>query len=190
MNREERERMVDRLLDQALASQPVEPRPGLEERVLAHLRPQPAPRVWWRAAWIWAPVAVAATVLVIVIGAYLTRSPQPARPPVVVKQHSAPAPEKTVSAATQAAARPSKKQPRSARRQTVQVAKVASPPVQAASPTPVPGQYPKPSPIGGPEFRALIAMLRGNPDEARLIATRQQESQKQAEEFLEQAAKH
>lgn len=188
MNREERERMVDRLLDQALAARQVEPRPGLEERVLASLRPQPEPRSWWR--WLWVPAAVAAAVLVIVMATRWSGSPQPQRPPVAVKEPSAPAPQKKVSEPAQVAARPKKQPPRSARRQPVQVAKVAIPPVQAASPTPAPGQYPKPSPIGGAEFRALIAMLKGDPDEARLIATRQQESQKQAEEFMEQAAKH
>ncbi len=77
MKYEERERMLDRLLDEALSPQPVEPRPGLEQRILAGLQAQPAPRPWWH--WAWVPVAAA---IIIALGLYITRRPQPAASPL------------------------------------------------------------------------------------------------------------
>ncbi len=71
MNREERERMVDRLLNQALAPHDAEPRAGLEERIIHRLQAQPEAHRWWR--WLWIP-AVAA-VLAVAIG--LSRRPEP-----------------------------------------------------------------------------------------------------------------
>ena len=57
---------LDRLLDGALAQySQVEPRAGLEERVLANLRSQPAHRPWWM--WVAIPAAVAAVVLVAIM---------------------------------------------------------------------------------------------------------------------------
>jgi hypothetical protein len=62
------ERKLDDLLDSALASySSVEPRPGLEGRILARIHDaaeQPQVR-WWNTRWFWAGSAIAALVVVI-----------------------------------------------------------------------------------------------------------------------------
>ena len=68
MNREERERLVDRVLNEALAPQEIQPRAGLEQRILANLRAQPLPRPRWR--WMWVP-AVAALLIAGYLGLFL-----------------------------------------------------------------------------------------------------------------------
>ena len=69
---EEREKLVDEVLDKALAGySQAEPRMGLEGRVLARLEEEkaaPARAGWWR--WAWAPAAAA---LLIAGGLYLSR---------------------------------------------------------------------------------------------------------------------
>lgn len=69
---EERERLVDEILDKALANySQAEPRMGLEGRVLARLEEEKtagARAWWWR--WAWAPAAAA---LLIAGGLYLAR---------------------------------------------------------------------------------------------------------------------
>lgn len=66
MDPQRKERIVDEVLDRALGPQLVEPRAGLEERILANLASQPQRRPWWR--WIWVPALAAAAVLAVVIG--------------------------------------------------------------------------------------------------------------------------
>jgi len=79
---------TEELLEAALACyRPAEPRPGLEERILANLRtsPQAAPRL--RRGWL--PVmATAATVLIVLAALYLARRPAPQ--PTVVRRAEAP----------------------------------------------------------------------------------------------------
>ena len=68
MKPEEREPDLDQVLDQALARySDVEPRAGLEERILANLRSQPQPRPWWMT---WRMPALAAAILVAALVAY------------------------------------------------------------------------------------------------------------------------
>ena len=174
MNREERERMVDRLLHEALAPQEIEPRAGLEQRILANLRAQPERRVWW--TWMWVPALAA--VLLIVIGVMVTRRPQPPLASVAVEQKTA-----------------TPTQPKSVRPPAV-VAKHRNPSrksspvsvVAVATPAPVAPRQPVFAPARLTEAeRALVAMLQSNPEEAKLVAERQTERQQEAAEFMEQA---
>ncbi len=78
---------LDRSLDAALAKYTaVEPRPGLEARILASLRAEPA-RVPDRAWWQWSLVAAAAVVIVALALAW--RSGKPSRPVVANRSSTA-----------------------------------------------------------------------------------------------------
>ena len=110
---EDREKFVDKVLDQALANYgQAEPRLGLEGRVLARLEVEtksPA-RVWWK--WSWAPAAAA---LLIAGGLYISRPKLPATPgvaekpapPVTTTAKSAPPPVVTTTAQAKVHVRPS-----------------------------------------------------------------------------------
>ncbi|MBZ5629891.1 MAG: hypothetical protein LAO06_13610 [Acidobacteriia bacterium] len=163
MNREDRERMVDRLLNEALAPQDVEPRAGLEGRILANLRAQPEPRHWWR--WLWVPAAVAAAVLLVII-LRPTHPPRPMQAPVVAEHQPAPpAPLKSIPLAPAVAAQ---RKPASsvglAPRAITVAATRASQPRQAV--------FPSATPLT-PEEKMLLTLLQGNPSEAVLVAREQ-----------------
>src|SRR5579884_472422 len=93
MDRQRKERIVDDVLNRALGPQLVEPRQGLEGRILANLATMPPRRPWWR--WMWVPALAAAALLAIAIG-------------IRMMQHEAPKPieaQKTVEAPKQEVAR-------------------------------------------------------------------------------------
>jgi hypothetical protein len=93
MEPNERERFTDELLDAALRQYgSVEPRAGLEQRVLAGVRAgeNEATARWWR--WQWVTVAVAA-VLMIALGVYLAVPREnAARPPEIANKPAMPQP--------------------------------------------------------------------------------------------------
>ncbi|MDD5542949.1 MAG: hypothetical protein PHX83_07210 [Acidobacteriia bacterium] len=79
MNPEERERIADGLIDEGLAHHsPVEPRPGLERRILANLAGQKPAWTWPR--WAWAAASVA-LISAAVLFAFFIHRPQ-------IPQHS------------------------------------------------------------------------------------------------------
>jgi hypothetical protein len=177
MNREEKERMLDRVLDDALAPQNMEPRPGLEQRILANLRAQPEPQPWWR----WRLLLVPASVAVLVLLMVLLRQSMPSPPltaPIVVEQNVKSPPPPPTKETPLVAHRPSAR-PRT-HPMVTEIAKA-------------PAQEPRP-PVFAPARltegeRALYAMLRSNPDEATLVTERQEKAQQEAAEFMEQAFK-
>ena len=91
---------LDSLIDHALASYtPAEPRPGLEQRILASVVAASQPRTWaWRPAWVLA----AAAALIAVVGlpvAFKSMRTQTAvvhlpvvAPPAIAEQHRSPQP--------------------------------------------------------------------------------------------------
>ena len=82
-NDNQRDTFLDQLLDASLARYArVEPRPGLEERLLAGVRAEPSRPLWLR--WAWLP-ATAGAVALIVVGALVLserRAPVPPAPRV------------------------------------------------------------------------------------------------------------
>lgn len=171
MNREERERMVDRVLNEALAPQEMEPRAGLEQRILANLRAQPEPRPWWR--WVWAAVAVA--LIALAVGLQMMDLTPPAKPPVAARQPSpAPAPKIVPAPAVRAQVRPPRGSP--------------STPVIAASVTP-PGPsrqdvFPSPEPLSEQE-RLFYQFVRQSPREAVQVAQMQAVERIRSQQFME-----
>ena len=87
----EHNRFVDELLEAALARyRSTEPRPGLEERVLANLRASPRPAPWLR--WTWLPAATAAALAIaVVVLSLVHRHAQHAPAPPVVERAAKPA---------------------------------------------------------------------------------------------------
>ncbi len=168
---------LDRALDSALAKYAaVEPRAGLEDRVLANLRAERAQapdRAWWR----WS-VAAALAAVVIVAVALAWRSGQPLHP--TVANHSSPAfptsKEPTTQFASNAAGGTAPPQVRRSlpgivhhRRATV---------VAAAGPKL--DQFPSPRPLSEQEL-ALARYVSEFPQEARLIARAQEEYEKETQ---------
>jgi hypothetical protein len=135
---------LDRLLDTALAGYSCEePRPGLEQRVLAHIQAVDTPR---RFGWRWA-VLIPAFASVLLIATVYRRGPHQAIPGGKIVAVQAPAVE------VRPAARP-----------------VASPPITARRTVTFPKRsvFPLPSPLS-PEERALVDLAARFPDQAREV---------------------
>ena len=164
----QREDELDRTLDAALANYTaVEPRPGLNERVLANLRAERARapmRFWWR----WGFAAA-----VLVIGAALAwRTAKPSHPVLVNR------PAETQPAPTQAP------QPAHAGAETV-LARV--PPVRKQNRRPIPTKqaadpkldvFPSPQPLTDEEL-ALARYVRNFPGDAKRVAQAQEASERE-----------
>ena len=162
---------LDRVLDAALAKYAsVEPRTGMEERILANLRAERsrvADRAWWR----WG-MAVAVTVVVVVAMTLAWRTGRPPHPvitnhPPVVK----PSPQKLdtqVASRDQNIAPPHRHEP--ARKRVTS----ASRPEPVVAATPKLDQFPSPQPLSNEEL-ALARYVKDFPQEALLIARAQQE---------------
>ena len=161
--------ILDRELDAALARYTaLEPRAGLEERLLANLRAEQS-RVPVRAWWGWS----AAMAMLVVVVALLWSWEKPSRPVVVVRpsnsmQGSREEPKQFVSTGGESGvpaqtSSPARKRPRR-----------ASPVVAAVGPKL--DQFPSPQPLTEQEL-ALARYVREFPQEASLIATAQLESE-------------
>ena len=159
---------LDCLLDAALTKySSVEPRAGLEDRVLANLRveqPSLPARTWWR----WGLAALAAIAVVAIALAF--RSEKHLKPHVV---QQAPAPARTPAApetqiASHEATAPSMRpvRPRTIGRR-----------VAAARATPVPklDQFPSPQPLSEEE-KMLAGYIEQNPQHAALLAEARMDS--------------
>jgi len=162
---------LDSALDVALAKYAaVEPRPGLEDRVLANLRAEQsrAPeRAWWR----WGLAGALATVVVVAL-ALAWRSGKP-DPPVIANHPSTAAPsvkQSGMQAGSNGGAIPSAPVRRS------------RPKVQMAV-NPKLDQFPSPQPLSEQE-KLLLRYVHEFPQEAVLIAKAQAESEKEIERLI------
>ncbi len=172
MNSKERERQLDRLLDEALASySQAEPRPGFEERILANLSKQPTRRRWW--AWQMIPAAVAAMVL---IAAML---------PVFKLRQSVDRIQVSPSATTKSRASLSPLPARAEPPSRVRSRKPVAAAVRRQEPAePRQGEFPSKAPLSEQE-RLLMRLAAQHPEEAALLAQAQQNYHRQAQRFLE-----
>jgi hypothetical protein len=88
---QEKDRQMDEMLDSLLAAySSMEPRPGLETRILASLRDAPsreASPTPWNFKWLWAGAAIAAA---IIVGVALLVGHRNDKAPVVVQKSPAP----------------------------------------------------------------------------------------------------
>jgi hypothetical protein len=175
---------LDRALDAALAKYAaVEPRPGLEERVLAHLRSAPAPRRWmtWK---LWTAAGLAVAAIVVTAGlAMIWRAGRNSHP-VIANHPSAPAqrqaqPETQIAANQQSGAQSRNSEPAakiSPRRNRPQ------PEVAVAAKVPRLEQFPSPQPLSDQE-KILATYIAKYPRNAALLAeARTVELRQEAEE--------
>jgi hypothetical protein len=169
----------DRELDAALAKYAaVEPRPGLEDRVLANLRAEEA-RVPERAWWRWSAVGVAAAIVIAVLA---FRSGEPSHP--VVMKHPptvAPAMQRPGARVGMAVAKNSHPPARPPANRIPHWA--GEPPVSAG---PKLDQFPSPQPLSTQEL-ALTRYVSQFPEEATLIARAQYEYETEIQQKMKDA---
>lgn len=172
-------REIDRVLDAALAKYAaVEPRAGLEDRVLANLRAERAltpDQAWWR----WSVAATLAAVVVVAL-ALAWRSGRQSHP--LVDNHPAPTTPSVQTPATQLAANNGgEKQIRESRvrpHDRVAARKAAVHPVQptlVGSDNPKLDQFPSPRPLSEQE-KLLQSYVAQYPEESILIARARSEA--------------
>ncbi len=205
MNAEDRERELDRWLDEALARySDVEPRAGLEQRILANLEARrQASRPWWR--WTWIPVAAA---VLIAVGAFwITRHRvQSVIPPVQVK-HEVPA-GAPPSRAERARVGTDVGAPSLAKRSEAKGGNTAAR-VHPHHPAPQPVRlaaakedlprrevfpsrdgvgpmFPSPAPLNTQEV-ALIHLVKRDPEEVRMIAQEQEADRQRLAKMFEES---
>jgi hypothetical protein len=147
---------LDRVLDAALKQySAVQPRQGLEGRILARLRSQTAEpsRAWWR--WFTAAAAVAALAVIITMASRPHAKPQP-----IVAQHpsvTAPVANLTVTSGPRPAVHRPKRRWHAARN------------TQAAKAVPKLDQFPSPQPLSEQE-ELLASYVAVYPKQAALLA--------------------
>ena len=167
---------LDRILDAALAKYTaVEPRTGLEERVLATLRAEQArvpDRAWWR----WSVLAAVAA-MVIVVAILGWRSGGPSHP--VVANHPSSAREGQAEPTPQIVLNPTPVRKAKARRSHPLVVSRSQPKLRP----PKLEQFPSPQPLSDQE-KLLLAYVAEDPERAVLIARARNEAllQEQLEE--------
>ncbi len=169
MTADDRERKIEVWLDEALSHySDVQPRPGLEQRILANLEArQRAPRRLWR--WAWIP----AMAVLLLAGGLWWLNRRPAAPAVVVMK--AP-PQRTENAGLN---------PRIITPTAPKLHRYVAPKrvVAAATPAPAPRQevFPSPSPLSEQE-RLALSLVRRAPEEALNLAQAQERERNRASE--------
>jgi hypothetical protein len=166
----------DRLLDAALAKYAaVEPRTGLEERVLANLRAEQAhlpDHAWWR----WSAIAAVAAVIVVAMALSL-RSDKPSHP--VVANHPPTPIQAPKEPGTEILSIVHRSGTRPARPSTAPKPEMRpSPPEVAMARAPKLEQFPSPQPLSGQE-KLLQNYVAENPGQAVLLARARTEALRQ-----------
>ncbi len=188
MNAEDRERQLDQWLDGALARySDVEPRAGLEQRILANLRTQPQRRPWWQ--WAWIPVAAAVLIAAGVLWMTPGTRPSPGAPPsragglpLAEHREARVGPEAAPSSRAQRA-RAGEAHPVTA--QTVALNEDL--PRQEVFPSRegVGPMFPSPAPLNTQEL-ALIHLVKRDPEEVRMIAQEQEADRQRLAKMFEE----
>jgi len=180
---DKRQNELDRMLDTALAKYAAaEPRPGLEDRVLAHLRAEHT-RIPVHAWWRWSVAAVLAVVIVAV--ALALRSGKSSLP--VFADHSTAQMQGTQEPAKQIVSNGERGgvrsvEPYPARNKT---GHHSHPPVEIAIP-PKLDQFPSPQPLSEQEI-ALARYAHQFPQEATLVARAQVEYEEKIQQQMKDA---
>ncbi len=155
------DKFVDKLLDAGLARySATEPRPGLEQRLLAGLRAAARPSRWLDWRWVGA-LATAAVAVAVLAVFFLRQQPLPEPPPPAVANAPAPVPVPTAAPSPEAV-QPSRMAKATVRRTTPNVE-------QARAEAPRLETFPAPAPLSEQE-RLLLLFARQAPQEAVLMA--------------------
>lgn len=165
---------LDRVLDAALARYAaVEPRPGLEERVLAHLRTAPEAR-GWMAGKLWAVAGFAVAAIVVVIALTMTWRMARLSHPTIANQpsHSSAPAQAQRQPKTQVATNPSSDQHSHAShpaRKLTSLRADVQPVAIAVEKLPRLDQFPSPEPLNEQE-KLLADYVEQNPERAVFLA--------------------
>ena len=154
----DKQMQIDEMLDSMLANySTAEPRPGLENRILANLRETPEKQTqgWWNFRWLWAGMVTAA----IIVAAVLINGRRRVEPPThVVVRTTQPAPQPEI-------------QPHApiARQETARIHRsktsAQAPPQNAAlALSQRPAVFPTPTPLSEQE-KLLLSYVAGTPRE-------------------------
>ena len=170
MAEQDNEKRLDQLLDSLLATySDVQPRPGLQTRILANVRAQmPQPSRPWVLGWIWAGVAITSTVLAAVL---LVRYFGPTvPPPPSLANHTRPV---IAPVQTRVAQPPSAVHARGGVEAfpPVHGSKVPDPAIAMTAPDVRQEIFPAPTPISEQE-RLLLGYLAGTPQEEVIAQSR------------------
>jgi len=161
---------LDRALDAALRNYAlIEPRPGLEDRILANLHSEPEPRShasWWQ----WGLVAAIAALVIVVVS--LAWSPKASHPQIA--NHPSP----TIESPTKTPAKPEVRPDRSAESVPPRIKPVrraaAHDVVPVVASSPKLDQFPSPQPLTAEEL-ILVRYVSQFPQDATLTARVQEE---------------
>jgi hypothetical protein len=178
MNPKECERLVDATLDRALGPQLVEPRTGMEERILANLPKEVERRPWWQ--WMWIPALAVAAVLAVVIGMRITSQETPA-PQIVKKAVERPKQDRVAEGDL------TPQNPVQTRTVSKRPARHVSPKtlvVAAAAPLPRQNVFPTSVPLTDQE-RLLLAFVNHQRPQAEMVAVEQQSEREKAQKYFE-----
>jgi hypothetical protein len=172
----EKDKQIDEMLDSLLASySSVEPRPGLETRILANLRAaaeKKGSNGWWNLKWIWVGAVAAATIIV----AVLMNEGQPVTPPTnVVVKTGQPVPLPEIRASLRAA---SPEIAKAHRRKTSPATRQKA----ALASSGRPANFPTPVPLSEQE-RLMFTYLENTPREVVVAQIPRNDDQKESEAF-------
>jgi hypothetical protein len=170
-------KQMDEILDSLLAQySDVEPRPGLEQRILANLSDTARNETmltWWNVKWLWAGAAVAAVIIfaaVLIAGRSHVAVPTPTV--VQTRQPASPQPEVQRSLPTTVSAIPPGQRKTPVQRR---------PGHAALALNRWPAVFPTPTPLSEQE-RLLFAYLANTPQEE-VVAQLQRNDQKESDAF-------
>ncbi len=169
--------VLDRALDAALAKySSVEPRLGLEQRILARLRSE-QDRIPTRSWWQWSAVGAVTALIVIAIG-FAWKSNWPAK--TVSQRHPSAPIEMAQPSATQVAANGETQAAAVIRRRYKATRRRVPRPVAVAD-EPKLDQFPSPEPLTQEEL-ALVRYVRQFPSDAVMVASAQEEFEKEIQQ--------
>jgi hypothetical protein len=172
-----KDKQMDEMLDSLLAQYSgVEPRPGLEQRILANLSNTARNETmlsWWNFKWLWAGAAFAAVIIFAAVLITGHRHPAAPTPTVVqIQQPAPPQPEVQRSLAKTASTIPANHRKMPVQRRPRNAALASSQ---------RPALFPTPTPLSEQE-RLMFTYLANTPQEV-VVAQMQRNDQKEADAF-------
>ncbi len=173
----DKQMQIDEMLDSMLASySSVEPRPGLETRILAHLRETSEKQTaqgWWNFRWLWAGMVTAA----IIVGTMLISARHRVEPPThVTVKTTQPAPQLEIQPqapiAPKETARIYRRKPRATK----------PPQNSTLAVSQRPANFPTPAPLSEQD-RLMFMYLKNTPHEVVIAQLPRNNDQQESEEF-------
>ncbi len=172
----DKQMQIDDMLNSMLANySSVEPRPGLETRILSHLRETPEKQTaqgWWNFKWLWAGAVAAA----IIVAAVMIGGRRRVEPPThVTVRTTQPAPQPGIQShapiSLKETARIYRRKPRATK-----------PPQNSLAVSQRPANFPTPAPLSEQD-RLMFMYLENTPHEVVIAQLPRNNDQQESEEF-------